>query len=77
MKAVVFTEKEKVAIWDDLEPQEIEEPNDLLTRSVFTGVSTGTERWQLTGGPYSPGFPMIRSIELVLMSNHAVETGEI
>jgi len=53
MKAVVFTEKEKVAIGDDLEPQEIEEPNDLLTRSVFTGVSTGN----LQVGHILRGFP--------------------
>jgi len=65
MKAIVFTEKGKADIWNDLEPPKIEEPNEILISSVFTGISTGTERWQLTAGPYSPGFPMIPGYQCV------------
>jgi len=68
MKAIVFEEKEKVEIWDDLEPPKIEKKNEILTRTVFTGVSVGTERHLLKGGPYSNiygGFPIIPGYQYV------------
>jgi len=65
MRAIVFVEKEKVEIWDDLEPPQIQRPNEILIRTSFTGISIGTERWQLIGGPYSPGFPIIPGYQYV------------
>jgi len=64
MKAIVFPEKDKAEIWD-VEPPKITQPNEIKIRTLFTGVSTGTERHVMRGGPYSLGFPGMNGYQTI------------
>ena len=62
-KAVVFTEPRQVALGqiDLSDPQ----PQDLVVRTLYSGVSAGTELWSLTGRYWSTKFPTIPGYQKV------------
>ena len=64
MRAIVFVEKGKVEVWDDLEASSLK-PDEVRLKTLFTGITIGTERHCLLGGPYSGGFPMIPGYQTV------------
>jgi 2-desacetyl-2-hydroxyethyl bacteriochlorophyllide A dehydrogenase len=64
MRAIVFVEKGKVEVWDDLETPPLK-PDEVRLKTLFTGITIGTERHCLLGGPYSGGFPMIPGYQTV------------
>jgi NADPH2:quinone reductase len=73
--AVVFPEPGRVEIWQ-LEVPEVG-PNEVRVRTVFSGISQGTERWALTGRyghfdkdfaayyPCSPGYQAAGVVQAV------------
>jgi 2-desacetyl-2-hydroxyethyl bacteriochlorophyllide A dehydrogenase len=64
MRAIVFVEKGKVEVWDHLEAPELK-PDEVRLKTLFTGITIGTERHCLLGGPYSGGFPLIPGYQTV------------
>jgi 2-desacetyl-2-hydroxyethyl bacteriochlorophyllide A dehydrogenase len=58
MKGIVFSEKGKVVVLDDLSNPKVEE-GDILTKTTVSGVTVGTELNFLTGGCYSKPWPVL------------------
>ena len=58
MKGIVFTEKGKIHVIDNISSPKLEH-GDVLTKTRIRGVSTGTELNFLTGGCYSQPWPVI------------------
>lgn len=64
LKAIVFPAKGHVTLWDELSLPELG-PGDLEVRTTYSGVTAGTEKNLLTGGNYSPGFPVLPGYQQV------------
>jgi len=58
MRAIVFPEKCRVEVWSGLKPRALKD-DEVRLQTVYTGVSAGTERHVMMGGPYSGRFPVI------------------
>lgn len=58
MKGILFTEPGKVVVTDSISMPRLDD-GDVLTQSLFSGVTIGTELNFLQGGCYSPGWPVI------------------
>lgn len=77
-KAVVFTDVREVRV----QPLELPDPQpqDVVVRTLYSGISAGTELWSLTGKywctkfPTIPGYQKVGVIETVgsAVSNHKV-----
>lgn len=70
MRAVVFSEKGRIELVDQPRPEC--EPDSVLLRTVFSGVTNGTERNVLLGGNYGASFPAKVGYQLV---SEVVECG--
>src|SRR5215813_947964 len=74
-ESVVFPEPKRVEIWQMELPDP--GPDQVLVRTIYSGVSQGTERWALTGKyghydrdfsayyPCSPGYQAAGVVEVV------------
>jgi len=58
MKGIIFAEKEKVVVSDGLSMPKVEN-GDILTKTLVSGVTIGTELNFLTGGCYSQPWPVL------------------
>lgn len=71
MKAIQYTEKGKTEIVDIEKPAC--GPDNILLRTMYSGLSNGTERNQLLGGNYGGTYPRFPGYQIV---GKIVETGE-
>ena len=62
-KAVVFVKPKKAEIWDIVLPEASK--FDLVTKTIVSGLSAGTERHVFKGGVYSSYFPIIPGYQTV------------
>ncbi len=58
MKGIVFAEKGKVVVLNDLSNPKVED-KDVITKTIVSGVTAGTELNFLTGGCYSRPWPVL------------------
>jgi 2-desacetyl-2-hydroxyethyl bacteriochlorophyllide A dehydrogenase len=58
MKGIVFAEKGKVVVLNDLSNPKLED-KDVMTKTLVSGVTAGTELNFLTGGCYSKPWPVL------------------
>ena len=85
-QAVVFPKPNHVEIWDMETPEP--GPDDVGIRTVFSGVSQGTERWSLTGRyghfdvdysayyPCSPGYQAAGIVDVVGANVRDLKVGD-
>ena len=64
MRGIVFTGKGKTELWDNLEAPALGR-DELQLKTLYSAVSTGTERHVLLGGPYASRFPVIAGYQTV------------
>ena len=58
MKGVIFAEKGKVVVQNDLSTPKLED-KDIVTKTLVSGITAGTELNFLTGGCYSKPWPVL------------------
>ncbi len=81
MKGIVFAEKGKVVVLSDLSLPIVEE-KDVMTQTLVSGVTTGTELNFLTGGCYSkpwpvlPGYQNVGKVVETYSSNSPLKVGQ-
>lgn len=71
MQGIVFEEKGLAVLRDDLE-RPVPGPDQILLRTLRSGLTNGTERNILLGGNYCPGFPTRAGYQIV---GEVVEAG--
>lgn len=71
MKAIVYSQKGKAEVWNDLVAPELK-ANEMQLETLYSAVTIGTERNAITGGPYSGGFPNICGYQTV---SKVIKTG--
>jgi 2-desacetyl-2-hydroxyethyl bacteriochlorophyllide A dehydrogenase len=64
MKGIVFTQKGEITLSSDIERPTCKD-DEILIRTIYSGVSNGTERNILLGGCYSSGFPVSFGYQIV------------
>lgn len=78
MKGIVFTEKGRVEIWDHLRNKPLE-ADEVLLKTLYTGVTVGTECSMLKGGefPCIGGYQTVSRVEKVGNCVSGISPGQI
>ena len=63
MKAIIFTEKGRTAILE--QPKPVCADDTMLLKTLYSGITNGTERSVLMGGCYGGSFPNMAGYQLV------------
>ncbi len=81
MKGIVFAEKGKVVVLNDLSTPKLEN-KDVMTKTLVSGITAGTELNFLTGGCYSkpwpvlPGYQNVGKVVETLSSDSPLRVGQ-